>query len=244
LCSSLCSTGTAGILHIRNVTGGSGEDMLIGDGADNLLLGNGGNDSLNGGDGNDLLLGGAGDDVLIGGNGRDLLLGGQGADALDGGAGDDVLMGGTTDHDANPAALDALMAEWSRTDLDYRSRIDHLPGRWPAGPTARSTSTRRRSTMTPQWTRSPAAWGGTGSWPGRGRRATRSSTGTTAWRSSPTSTTDRRAAPRLRGGADDRAQGRAAVAHGFLNAASSSWKSSRLRRLARCGSLSRRWGLA
>ncbi|WP_296761746.1 M10 family metallopeptidase C-terminal domain-containing protein [Sediminimonas sp.] len=65
---------------IENATGGSGNDMLIGNGADNHLVGNDGNDMLAGGAGNDTLEGGAGDDELIAGAGNDSLDGGEGHD--------------------------------------------------------------------------------------------------------------------------------------------------------------------
>lgn len=65
---------------IENATGGSGNDMLIGNEADNMLHGNDGDDDLRGNDGNDSLFGGLGDDALSGGNGRDLLDGGAGID--------------------------------------------------------------------------------------------------------------------------------------------------------------------
>jgi hypothetical protein len=90
--------------------GGAGDDTLdaTGSAAANVLVG---------GEGNDLLLGGAGPDVLIGG---------QGTDTLRGGGGDDVLVGGSTDYDANLAGLQALRAVWSRTDLDYQTRVNYL----------------------------------------------------------------------------------------------------------------------
>lgn len=56
---------------IENATGGSGNDVLIGNGADNILTGNAGNDVLMGRDGNDTLNGGDGDDILDGGAGID-----------------------------------------------------------------------------------------------------------------------------------------------------------------------------
>lgn len=90
------------------------------------LYGDAGNDRLKGGVGDDLLLGGDGDDLVVGGDGRDLMIGGFGADRLVGNSGDDILIAGTTDHDANDAALCALMAEWTRTDIDFASRVTHL----------------------------------------------------------------------------------------------------------------------
>ncbi|HVX64411.1 MAG TPA: Ig-like domain-containing protein [Pirellulales bacterium] len=95
-----------------------------------VLFGGDGNDTLDarGSTANDILLGEAGNDVLYGGRGRNLLIGGLGADSLNGGSGDDILIGGTTDYDGNLSALDAIMAEWSRTDLTYQQRINQLTG--------------------------------------------------------------------------------------------------------------------
>src|SRR5688572_15537620 len=56
---------------IENATGGSGNDVLIGNGSGNLLTGNAGNDTFLGRDGNDTMLGGAGDDSLTGEDGFD-----------------------------------------------------------------------------------------------------------------------------------------------------------------------------
>jgi Ca2+-binding RTX toxin-like protein len=95
-----------------------------------FLFGDGGNDTLNaqGSTANNVLEGGAGNDTLQAGSGRDLLVGGTGADVLRGAGGDDILIGGTTDYDSNVAALNALMAEWGRTDTDYTTRVKHLNG--------------------------------------------------------------------------------------------------------------------
>jgi Ca2+-binding RTX toxin-like protein len=56
---------------IENLTGGSGNDTLTGDGNANILSGGAGADSLVGGDGNDTLAGGDGNDTLAGGTGSD-----------------------------------------------------------------------------------------------------------------------------------------------------------------------------
>jgi Ca2+-binding RTX toxin-like protein len=106
-----------GINNIQNVTGGSGNDILIGDGAANVLIGGGGNNVLSGA---------GGDDSLTGGTGRDILLGGTGADVLTAGVGEALLVGNATSYDTNVAALSALMAEWGRTDANYLTRIGHL----------------------------------------------------------------------------------------------------------------------
>jgi acrosin len=113
-----------GVTGFQNVTGGSGADVLIGDSAVNVLIGGGGNDVLVGNDGNDILDGGAGRDILIGGNG---------ADQLTGGTDEDLLIAGSTSYDYNLAALNALMAEWGRTDASYATRIAHLNGTLPNG---------------------------------------------------------------------------------------------------------------
>ena len=85
-----------------------------------------GNDSVRGGGGNDVLIGGAGDDLLAGGDGRDLLVGGLGADKLVGDAADDILVAGYTDHDNNAAALYRVMAEWTRMDATFATRVADL----------------------------------------------------------------------------------------------------------------------
>jgi acrosin len=113
------ATGTAGVFNIQNITGGSGNDILLGSNAANIFSGSGGND---------VLAGGGGSDILNGDSGQDILLGGAGADALDGGAGDDILIGGITTYDANISALNAIMAEWGRTGVAYATRVGRIFG--------------------------------------------------------------------------------------------------------------------
>ena len=79
------ATRTGGISNIRDVTGGNGPTVIVGDSQNNILLGKGG---------------------------RDLLIGGGGTDALSGGDGDDILIGGTTAYDASNTALTTLINEW------------------------------------------------------------------------------------------------------------------------------------
>jgi hypothetical protein len=95
------ATGVAGgIRNISNVIGGAaGNDILVGNGTGNRLTG---------------------------GQGRNLLIAGPGAGTLVGGPDSDVLIGGATPYDTNIAALDAVMAEWGRTDLSYNARVQHL----------------------------------------------------------------------------------------------------------------------
>ncbi|SMO94989.1 calcium-binding protein [Paracoccus laeviglucosivorans] len=63
--------GTDTIMNIENVTSGSGNDVLSGNGAANVLNGGAGNDVLNGAGGNDRLIGGLGIDTMRGGLGND-----------------------------------------------------------------------------------------------------------------------------------------------------------------------------
>src|SRR5207237_7309890 len=80
------------------------------------------------GKGSSILIGAIGaNSVLTGGAGRNLLIAGFGVPAtLIGNAGDSILIGGATDYDGNVAALQAIMAEWARTDEDYDARVANL----------------------------------------------------------------------------------------------------------------------
>jgi hypothetical protein len=99
------------------------------------LYGGGGNDLLVGGSGTDMLFGQDGSDTLIGGQGRDILFGGFGADLLYGHYtraeltvqdDSDLLMGGTTVYENQPAALCAMLHEWSNLDIAFTDRQTHL----------------------------------------------------------------------------------------------------------------------
>ena len=78
--------GTDVLINIQNVTGGAGNDTIIGDGNDNVLTGGGGNDNLSGGTGNDTFNYTIGDgvDTIDGGADSDTL-------AISGTAGDDTI---------------------------------------------------------------------------------------------------------------------------------------------------------
>jgi autotransporter-associated beta strand protein len=75
-----------------------------------------------------VLLGRNGDDRLLGGLGPDLLIGGDGRDSLSGNLGSDILIGGSTRYDDDQAALDLIMAEWTREDESLENRKAHLLG--------------------------------------------------------------------------------------------------------------------
>ncbi len=120
-----------GISGFENVTGGSANDILIGDGNANVLDGGPG--------GNDILVGLGGNDTLtVHGAGRNILIGGDGADTLDSSAatGENLLIGGRVafaGNETNLAALESLMAEWSRTGVSFVNRCKHLTGELSGG---------------------------------------------------------------------------------------------------------------
>jgi predicted outer membrane repeat protein len=97
------ATAVAGTVHnIQSVIGGQVTSILVGDGRETSLTG---------------------------GTGRNLLIAGPkaaAAPALVGKANQDILVGGSTDYDLNVSALNAIMAEWARTDIGYAARVNHL----------------------------------------------------------------------------------------------------------------------
>lgn len=85
------------------ISGGGGNDTVLGTNAADLILtlagadsiqGNEGNDTIVSGGGNDIVRGGAGDDNLNGQAGNDSVFGDDGVDTIVGGAGVDTLNGG------------------------------------------------------------------------------------------------------------------------------------------------------
>ncbi|HEY2586240.1 MAG TPA: calcium-binding protein [Tepidisphaeraceae bacterium] len=86
-----------------------------------------------GGAGNNMFVGNAANNFFMGGSGRNILIGGGGSDTLVGGAGDNILIGDSTIYDTNMTALNAIFAEWTRTDLSFEQRVADLnsPGNQP-----------------------------------------------------------------------------------------------------------------
>jgi Ca2+-binding RTX toxin-like protein len=95
------------ISGIRNVTGGQGNDLIVGDKYD---------DVLNGGGGNNVIIGGGGQDMIFGGDPR----------SIDAAGGSNLLIAGTTDYDKNKQALMAIFKEWSKSGHTYAVRVANL----------------------------------------------------------------------------------------------------------------------
>lgn len=74
----------------QNITGTSGDDVLVGAAGNDVIVGLSGNDTLDGGDGNDTLDGGVGNDILKGWHGNNTYLFGKG----DGNDSIDITRGG------------------------------------------------------------------------------------------------------------------------------------------------------
>jgi Ca2+-binding RTX toxin-like protein len=111
------------VTAIENVTGGSGNDVLIGNSLGNILQGGDGNDVLTGSSGNDTLQGGAGKSILIGGLGNDTLLGG---------ASEDLLIGGRYLLETDASVLGTLLAEWTSAAA-FNDRKARLAGTLSGG---------------------------------------------------------------------------------------------------------------
>jgi Ca2+-binding RTX toxin-like protein len=82
------SAATVTTINTIQVSGGDGNDRIVLDETNGPLP----KASLSGGNGNDTLVGGSGADTLSGGSGNDNLTGGPGADQVLGQAGDDLLI--------------------------------------------------------------------------------------------------------------------------------------------------------
>ena len=73
------ATGVGSVVGVENVTGGTGDDSLVGSFANNEIFGGAGNDWIVGGPVADTRSGDAGNDVMVWSNG-------DGSDVIEGGA--------------------------------------------------------------------------------------------------------------------------------------------------------------
>lgn len=97
------------------LTGGPGNDTLIGTDIANTMEGNDANDSMLGGLGFDTIGGGNGNDTINGGDQGDLIFGGDGDDSIGGGMGLDTIDGGS----GNDTILGALGADMIFGNLGF-----------------------------------------------------------------------------------------------------------------------------
>ena len=111
------ATNVSNLVEIENATGGSGNDMLLGDDQDN---------ELNGQSGDDIVVGGSGDDTLNGNRGLDVLIGGAGSDTINGGQDEDVLFAASTIYDRLPSTLAGIRRTWADRTATYGQRISTL----------------------------------------------------------------------------------------------------------------------
>jgi Ca2+-binding RTX toxin-like protein len=83
--ASSAETGDDQLISIENVTGSSGDNIIVGSSGGNTLTGNGGDDSLTGLGGGDSINGGTGNDTFFFtiGDGNDSYTGGIGSDTID-----------------------------------------------------------------------------------------------------------------------------------------------------------------
>jgi hypothetical protein len=96
------------------LTGTSAADTLTGGTGNDTILGLASADSLTGNGGADTIHAGTGDDIVSGGDGADTLVGDAGADTLDGGDGNDLIWGGMDD---------ASIASYNLTGLSTASNL-------------------------------------------------------------------------------------------------------------------------
>jgi hypothetical protein len=106
------ATGTVSVANVENVTGGTGNDSLVGSSAINTIIGGAGADWIVGGPGNDILTGGAGADVLVWSNG-------DGTDVDEGGTEADIVQvnGSTTAADIFTVTPNGTRLRFDRTNL-------------------------------------------------------------------------------------------------------------------------------
>lgn len=122
---------TLNILNGRDgddtLIGGPRNDRLRGHDGNDLIEGRGGNDVLEGGDGNDTLLGEDGDDTIDGGRGADGLSGAGGNDVLQGWKGADLVLGGSGDDTLEgDDGNDILIGGVGNDDLAGQNGVDIL----------------------------------------------------------------------------------------------------------------------
>jgi len=113
------------IIGPAHLTGGLGNNFVIGDDSPQYIVLGEGDDILHGGGGDDYIGSHEGDDQLYGDDGNDTVSGGEGNDSLYGGTGDDLLIGGTGD-DVLDGGSGADTAVFSGNFVDYTISYDSV----------------------------------------------------------------------------------------------------------------------
>jgi hypothetical protein len=80
---------------------------------------------LTGGGGNNILVG-DGHESITGGSGHNLIISGGGTGTISGGGAGDILIGGTTAYDQDFNALQAILNYWTTSGQGYRRRVANL----------------------------------------------------------------------------------------------------------------------
>jgi len=108
---------------INKLTGTAFADALTGGRAATTLIRSGaGNDSITGGSGDNILVGGGGNDTITGGAGHNLLIAGSGTCSLYAKGTSDIVFAGSTNSDANDHALATLLQDKPRVSYGYSAR--------------------------------------------------------------------------------------------------------------------------
>lgn len=116
----------AGLMGSNRTAATSGADLLITPTSGGTLSGGAGNDHIIGSGQADVLRGDAGDDYLGGGDGNDLLDGGAGDDFMQGGLGDDIyVIDSVLDGVSDSGGVDTIRSAVS-ADLSFAQEIENL----------------------------------------------------------------------------------------------------------------------
>jgi Ca2+-binding RTX toxin-like protein len=84
---------------------------------------------LSGGEGNDIILGGSAADTIFGNGGNDLLIGGLGADIINGDYGNDILVDGSVTLKSKTDTLDKVLATWNSLPAPTTSIYNNITAR-------------------------------------------------------------------------------------------------------------------
>jgi serralysin len=114
---------------IENLTSGSGDDRLVGNGASNVIRSGDGDDTVFGNNGSDRIITGNGNDRVIGGNGYDVILTGAGRDIVNAGNGNDTIsLGLGNDRVVDGAGRDTIYGGAGRDFINLGSGNDLVSG--------------------------------------------------------------------------------------------------------------------